>query len=455
MSRSDVGAFKKRYVPKPNKYIVLMGDVGSGKSTILEQLTGAENRSSASSKSYTRATAVISTKDGSLVVADTPGSNPIDDPFQHNLHIMHAINFMPVNCILNVVKADQRTDNVISKIIQYSSRFIPEDLPPELLGVCITHMDQVTWNNQECLDLLKRKAGIRSAVFCGLNTSKTDLRESIMRQIKRKPARNINIDKKLFLKIFDIADGNIKIMRDTRNELKHLQKITEVFYEEREKFAEEDQVDLIFEFQAWVLEKITDAQVRVSNSNNFTFLGPTSASEAGHIANMTNQMRKIIAGIRVEASKYYKDVDSNFRKCPHCSLVWQKIEGCDGSTECGARPSTDLAHDLRRAADEMATFSFCYDYSEYRFQVTKSDTKKQLNVKSYDNSGKGIGCGKRVKWSKMAPVRAPECFDVTVMDNSYTGDINPLPPRASRRFGATYEQESKKLPTLEVEQGKE
>ena len=106
MSRFDVGAYRKkyaqRYVQKHSKYIVLMGDVGSGKSTILERLTGAENKSSASSESYTRATEVFSTKNGSLVIADTPGSNPIDDPFQHNLHIMHAINFMPVNCILNV-----------------------------------------------------------------------------------------------------------------------------------------------------------------------------------------------------------------------------------------------------------------------------------------------------------------------------------------------------------------
>ena len=333
-------------------------------------------------------------------------------------------------------------DTVISKIIEYSSKFIPEDLPPELLGVCITHMDQVTWNNEQFLDVLRRRAAMDSAVFCGLNTNKTDLKESIMRQIQRKPKSN-NIDEKLFLKIFNIADGNIKIMRDTRNEVQHLQKITEVFYEEREKFTDEDQVDLIFEFQAWVLEKITDAQVRVSNSNNFTFIGPASASEAGHIANMTNQMRKIIAGIRVETCKYYKDVDSNFRKCPHCSLVWQKMEGCDGSTECGARPSTNRAHDFTRASEEMATFSFCYDYREYKFHIKKSETKKQANVTTYDNSGKGVGCGKLVQWSKMAPFRAPDLFDVTAMHSSYTGDINPLPKRAYRRFGSAYKRESK------------
>ena len=81
-------------------YVVLIGDVGSGKSTIVEKLTGEKGRSSAARQSETSAAEVFETHDGSLIIADTPGSNAMTDQFEHNLHIAHALNLRPVTCIL-------------------------------------------------------------------------------------------------------------------------------------------------------------------------------------------------------------------------------------------------------------------------------------------------------------------------------------------------------------------
>jgi hypothetical protein len=34
-----------------------------------------------------------------------------------------------------------------------------------------------------------------------------------------------------------------------------------------------------------------------------------------------------------------------FKRCPHCNEVWVKVEGCDGETTCGNRPTKNNAKD--------------------------------------------------------------------------------------------------------------
>ena len=78
-------------------YVVLLGDVGAGKSTLVEKLTGETGRSSAKSESFTKTAETFVVPGGSLIVADCPGSNAIDDKLGHNLWIAQAFNFMPVS----------------------------------------------------------------------------------------------------------------------------------------------------------------------------------------------------------------------------------------------------------------------------------------------------------------------------------------------------------------------
>ena len=47
-------------------------------------------------------------------------------------------------------------------------------------------------------------------------------------------------------------------------------------------------------------------------------------NEAGHVANMTNQLRAILYDVRMETMGYAKncDMEGFLRKCPHCGEVW-------------------------------------------------------------------------------------------------------------------------------------
>ena len=68
-------------------YVVLIGDVGIGKSTLVEKLTGFHRLSSPGAESFTKDSMVYSTISGRLLICDTPGSNPMEQRYEHNYWI--------------------------------------------------------------------------------------------------------------------------------------------------------------------------------------------------------------------------------------------------------------------------------------------------------------------------------------------------------------------------------
>ena len=162
---------------------------------------------------------------------------------------------------------------------------------------------------------------------------------------------------------------------------------------------------------------------------NFSFLGENAANEAGHVANMTNQLRVILQAIRIEALNYQSDHGANnLRECPHCGLLWAKVDGCDGDTTCGEIP--EGLNDLRdKSYGIMATFNFSWlkgsKGKKGKLNISKRGTKK---AKVHARASSGQGCGKSINWSSMKQVPLPQ----ELMEGKITtDDVKDLPPSAS------------------------
>ena len=127
----------------------MIGNCGAGKSALVEKLTGITGRSGIESLSVTKTSEYFWAPDKSLRIADTPGSNPITEKFEHNFEIASVLNYRPVSKVFIVVKADVRKDEVIAKIAEYSDRFVA--LPLDLVGVIVTNMDieEREWSEAE------------------------------------------------------------------------------------------------------------------------------------------------------------------------------------------------------------------------------------------------------------------------------------------------------------------
>ena len=93
------------------------------------------------------------------------------------------------------------------------------------------------------------------------------------------------------------------------------------------------------------------------------------------------QVRVILFDVRTETLAYQSEHGvTDLRKCPYCGLTWTKIEGCDGETECGSRPS--VGFDVRDSnSNVMATFTF--RIISGKLKISKSGTRT-LDVSSFD-----------------------------------------------------------------------
>jgi len=112
--------FKLNYYGK--SCVITMGDVGVGKSTIIENLTGEKNLSKQSINSVTRDSTFYDSKD--LIIIDTPGMNSRIEKAQHNLAVAKALSYMPVNLILLIVVPGDRAEDTTEVIKKYLSRLL-------------------------------------------------------------------------------------------------------------------------------------------------------------------------------------------------------------------------------------------------------------------------------------------------------------------------------------------
>jgi hypothetical protein len=402
---------KKNLTDHAPPYIVLLGEVGCGKSKIVEKITGETGRSSDDTESKTRCSEVFWSHNDQLIIADTPGSNSSRDQFGQNMWIASAFNFMPVSKIFIVVRADGgRIDGVISGIKKISDRFI--DLPFDPLGVIVTHMDKVTWKEEDIAEMITVACGIRDIVFSSLDTSGEALIDNILKCCKEK--FNLNVDHDNFLKIFRNLHKNTprKVLQFCSRELVKFKKKHDDFTKLREKYDRKQQVDLVFEFQAFMKQEIIEVQKRMQLENSFTFDGDKKYDEAAHIQNLTNQLISVLHKIRIEAHSSQLDHQGSFRKCPHCGVVWTTVIGCDGETRCGSR--ADCANDLRYPGyTEMATFTFQWNSAEHTLAVSQGKLKSHNSVDSGIDDG-NAGCGRFITWSEMQIVEPPEEFSSTV-----------------------------------------
>ena len=63
------------------------------------------------------------------------------------------------------MKASVRIQSAVKGITDYLECFVPENVPIELIGFCITHMDTVNWGKNELTECIKTGLGIKKVIF--------------------------------------------------------------------------------------------------------------------------------------------------------------------------------------------------------------------------------------------------------------------------------------------------
>ena len=283
---------------------------------------------------------------------------------------------------------------------------------------------------------LEQQTGLTKVVFSQPTKTSQALEDDILRVCCTPPIR-ISIDSDNFLRFFRIEDQVLKIMHAINDEVERFKKIIRKFFEVNPMFrqaqvdldkVERQSIDMLFEFNAWMTEEITHAQKRVSKINNFTFTGEGMLNEAGHIANLTNQLKIVLLDVRMTCLQYTKQGIDQMRKCPHCGLVWTKVVGCEGETTCGNLVGQV---DVRGANNGiMATFTFSWDDAKELLKITRSGERRALKFEL--GNRRALGCGKSITWSAMQEVSVPSEFCAT--QTAQVDDVATLPKQLAPTF---------------------
>ena len=132
------------------------------------------------------------------------------------------------------------------------------------------------------------------------------------------------------------------------------------------------------------------------------------------------------------------------------------MEGCDGDTECGARPKENSNDTWSiRKKGRMATFTFTMNWTKkWTLDITKS-----IKNTIFGQYGKGgpfaqtnprdtAGCGKTISWKEMAPVSIP--FEIIQIPAS-TKDVPVISQgKPAKNWKHIFEQRMQKLPPIKV-----
>jgi GTP-binding protein EngB required for normal cell division len=416
---------------KHKPVVVMLGNCGVGKSSLVETLTGRTGLSSKSKSSHTKCSLAYPTDD--LLVVDTPGKNALGkEKLEHNLYIAQAFSFRKISLILLCVEAHCRLEDIVGSLTDPLTRFCDF---ADILCPCITKMDGVAgreWTDQELLTKLEDEFGVSKAVFSGFG--RRDIKSQILTQAS-KDSMDIEVTSDDFLRYFPMGNNNLKITTKIKAEVDRFENITRLFQEQISGYVDAERVDLVFEFQAWMKKEIERAQTRVAESCGFQFYGANEAMEYGHIANLTNQLKNVLYNVRVYALSFQNSHGvSNLRKCPHCGLIWTKIAGCDGQTTCGNKVGL-----IDSRWSDMATFSF--EFTGAKFLISKVGVRA-ISVQS--SSVKGVGCGKTIVWSDMASVPVPGDFKESEKAIS-TEDVAQLSQAQSIKWDTTFQEKMAKL----------
>ena len=205
-----------------------------------------------------------------------------------------------------VVKADVRIDNMIETIRKYMEGFIDSENMEEIISICVTHMDLASWTEKILLNHVNNEFGFKSVIFSGLDTTRDQLLEDILKLCTK--FHNISVNEDNFFKMFKIANNNLKILKAIRREVDEIRDIHKEYLIQKKMFESWDLIDLAFEYQAYMEEMIEDSRKRVSDECGFTFLNPeTQAAELAHYANLTNQLKTVLYEVRIGTLTYAND----------------------------------------------------------------------------------------------------------------------------------------------------
>ena len=324
-SRSPETSFKSN-VSTSKPYVILIGAVGSGKTTLTEKLTGKRNLGvKAFGSSATRISTIYYTE--SFEFADTPGYMSCDNKLDHAVNIVCAMHYRPVSRIFILVKFDSRIDNmyrdikdIVAPLLSYRN----------LLTILVTAWDISDQSDQTKLEIRNRFSkmlNVQSIYFVALETNGEELKRIVRAAITN--AMTIDIPHRKLHKYFDIKKEDLEMITYISEKAHEYQKLVQDALARAEAYADQSEKEN-FAFYAQVALKgiIDNFKDDFIHEFELNFVNP---EEFASLDQLHVELTATLKGYRAYCKQFNtygngsNDPRSPFRKCPLCGEVYIKV----------------------------------------------------------------------------------------------------------------------------------
>lgn len=439
-----------------DRVVALVGKVGSGKTFLLNKLTGMRLPSNAGARSCTKTLQFGYTKREELLVIDTPGFYSSDNLAGHIAAQKAALEGHPLSGVYIVVKYGRADDaaETAGKIMGFVGANV---------RIIVTHSDiaanEPKFDPDETRARLSALLGVHysNITLVGKYTETNVIEQFICHTLHRPQTLTIS-DEQIaaasslpvcvfrFNQKIDLVYAKIASASKACNDI-------------IKQHGQRYEVDTMITF----IQKYTSDMVQQSKIAIFRDADdlPVNAQEviygkAG--LGLTVRLKSFVHATNALLSwdvSNPSDPRNMYKQCPHCDAVFIKTEGCDGETVCGNVPKP---HDFKRRPDLEVTFvkegsgwrvqylwngtpvNICSAFRQIRGLGSVAKAHHQTRVKK-PRSVFESGCGANIAWSEMRPLDASKLTDLGFVELQ---NPNPTEQKARRTFGANFSKSEEK-----------
>lgn len=390
-------------------YAVLVGPVGSGKTTLAQKLTGKQGLT----ERRQHETTIFVTS--SFLFADTPSFNPEKDKLTHAIHIVSALHYRPVSRIFVLCKFNEKDDVMVESIKNMVTALsASQDHLTILVTACKSNDRQ-----SEIKQKFKESFKISSVCFLADTDTPADL-ELTLKNTFTNPVK-VTIPTNELSKYFGLQESDEQVQANIEAKTSQFEELKKGIMDKQQDLADQEKLDFLHSGQVALKDTLIQLKQDFCAEMGFDLIDDPRefAFEAALHSRLMSSLKEF-REYCLQFQTYLTGCDNEdtpMRKCPYCEQVWIKVEGCDGVTTCGARPSIYE----RRA---FTKWTWQVDSGKLEWSREALDSAPALEIDESDNGG---GCGQEIEWALMAPVIIPNEVVDTQLDNDdlVEAKINP------------------------------
>lgn len=423
---------------------ILVGKTGAGKTTLINQLCDLDRKAGVG-ESQTRDISLCLVAHGdAFAIIDTPGTDADEDVYKYSFLLYHALTTKSMHGIFLVVKYENRHSKIVNAYTDLKA-MLPESCSRNLFLI-ITFWDEATKPTLEYSEILRRFADVNVSadkiIFKGEDSKAKDISMEMYKCLRFTSSIHVHLSKEDFFLNFQIVDETKKGYTEYK---KAIQKLHQTYKEGVASYLKgfqgtaEDRDDFlhytIVDFKLALTAKLDEFTEKYKSTMDQLEWYSLHIKLQKMCVALCYDFSDSLQGFMTSNLNDPNDIRNLIKRCPNCNLVWVKVEGCDGETTCGNRPSSYF--------DTMKkVFPFRYNSKwlngSLLFERISSNWKaitKQASVSKQNE--KYIGCGAKFEWRSLPRLQEneiKELFNATTIDQVLSAIKDPVFVKTTQEY---------------------